>query len=73
MQNISNNVISIGRAVLGLDSMTIRAKYALLSQASLAELIATKILLEQYHSNSHKAIAIIALHIHISTHQTVAA
>ena len=54
--SVSPTVVSLGRAVLGYDKMTIRAKYALLDNASTAELIATKLLLEQFHSNHISAV-----------------
>lgn len=73
MQQVSSNVISLGRAVLAYDSMTIRAKHTLLSNATTAELIATKLLLETFHASEHKAIAVIALYIHINNRQFVAA
>lgn len=70
---ISANVIAIGRAVLGFDKMTIRVKYALLDQATTAELVATKLLLEQFHSEQLVAIQTIALQLHIRNHSFIAA
>lgn len=60
---VAPNVIAIGRAVLGFNRMTIRAKYALLDQATTAELVATKLLLEEFHSNDISAIRTVAIEI----------
>lgn len=65
MSNVSVSVIMLGHAVLGENGITVREQQNILNESTLAELIACKLILEQYHAEDLYAMTLVMLFIRI--------
>jgi len=61
----STTVIIIGRALLGEDDITVKEQITIIQGATLAELRAAKIILEQYHTDNLYASVLVDIQIRI--------